>query len=510
MKIKSASRALIIWFSIGVLLCVFTLGGAIGTRKTAAAEETNFVESSLRSEEFLLSGWRLYYDYDFKSFEEQTQDLVDAGMNWIMWAYPWEDKNGNTNPVPDTLEEWSEIDRLYGEMGLKYMIKRGTSASTDRVEKYLEILPYLENCEFLYLADEPSGSALAGCASYLQTLVEAYPEICPYVNLYPSYAGRGILGGSYYDYVRSWVTKAGSENLEYLSFDFYPFRDGDNLYEPSFFSDLEVIRMVAYENGKIKTSGFVQTGSWMGTRRPDAKEIRWQMNAMLAYGFKALNHFCWVSPYPGNESMNDDFPISRVGNKSEYYEDIVDTNWVVRSMGNVLMNYDCSAAYHTDTSVSIGDAMPKSFAFLSEEGGDLIFSNFVSKDGADNQIMIFNKSLTTAYTDKITINALSNVGKVEQFCKAEGRNTDYDYQNVDIENGYFDVDIQPGEAVLFKLTAKQAQPAEDEPVTEQPTPDSEEPSAKSGCGAAVTVRVGGIALLLTAATLILLKKEIGC
>ena len=87
----------------------------------------------------------------------------------------------------------------------------------------------------------------------------------------------------------------GSENMDYLYFDHYPFTQTEDV-RSTYFSDLEVIRDVAYKNGKIKTGGFTQMGSWNGMTRPTEDMARWSMNSLLAYGLKSISHFCWVAP----------------------------------------------------------------------------------------------------------------------------------------------------------------------------------------------------------------------
>lgn len=442
-KIGVVALLLILALTVGV----FT---ALGKEaKTVNAEENerevNFVESDLRNQ-FLLSGWRLYYDFEIRSREAQTQDMIDAGLNWIMWTYPWEDKNGNKLSEPETLEEWKQLDEFYSEFGLKYMLKYGPWGSQIRLNTYLDWGPQLENCEFLYVEDEPNYVHFDYSSEFVQELIKKMPDKVMSVNLLPSYGVQG----DYQKYVQTWVDTAGKENIEYLSFDNYPFRPtGD--YEQNFFSDLEVMRKVAYENGKIKTTGFTQTGSWASTRRPNPTEIRWDMNAMLTYGFKGMNHFCWVSPYPDAEDMHNDFPISKEGNKSEYYEDIVDLNWAVRAMGNVLMNYDCSGAYHTDTRAIGVQYFPDNFILMPSKGGDLIISYLESKDGSEDQIMIFNKSLHNNYKDKIIINGLANVEGIKKFRHTQARTVEHTYDDVDISRGLFDISLAPGEVALYKL-----------------------------------------------------------
>ena len=65
------------------MVSALAITGAYGLM-TAAAEETEEEPMPRNTiDEFLLSTWKAYYNFDIDSYDEQTKGLAEAGMNFI-------------------------------------------------------------------------------------------------------------------------------------------------------------------------------------------------------------------------------------------------------------------------------------------------------------------------------------------------------------------------------------------------------------------------------------------
>ena len=357
--------------------------------------------------EFLIASWISYYDINITSYEEQVADLSRSGVNLAI--HPSTFSNGSSPFGGNSLANLDYYEEVYGKNHSYYLFH-----NLDDVQATAAAVRDTESCVGYYIKDEPSASEFATWADYVQKFSQADPSRFPLVNLYPNYAGTTALGGTYENHVRSWVRTAGAENLRILSYDHYPFTQSEGV-RSTFFSDVEVIRKVAFENGRMSTMGCTQMGSWNGMKRPTPDMARWNVNALLAYGFKNLIHFNWVAPEyvapsDGGEGMLD-FVLSSTGEKTDLYEPMQRVNWQTRQLGNqVLIHVDASHAYHTGTIPEGAEEIPRNFAVSPvEAGAEFIVSVFESKEGGQKYIGLFNKSYDSAVTASFRVDQSSGI-----------------------------------------------------------------------------------------------------
>lgn len=445
----------IIMFSLLVLMSGFMFGTSFKGTEGEGVGETlnNSTKKENLIDEFLISGFLQYYDYSIKSLEEQTKELAESGLNWIdnpSWK--------NTGRNPWTREDWENFNDLANQLNIYYSIDSNIGNAQDATS----LAEGLNKAIGYHIKDEPSAAQFQRYADLYLEYQNLDPTRFGYVNLYPNYAGASNLGGTYSDYVNNWVNTVGASNLEYLYFDHYPFTESENI-RSSYFSDVETIRQVAYDNNKIKTGAYTQMGFWNGMRRPNTDMARWSMNSLISYGIKSISHFCWVGPVyvspPIGEGMRGHV-IESDGTKTELYEVMQRLNWQTRQLGPILMNIDVAHAYHSGD-IPIGtEALPANFLLTPNQKDDnLIFSLAYNEDN-EIYIMLFNKELEGSKTYNINVDKTSGIENITWF-KPDSYDTLPNYLealsepeevNVDFNNGSFQVDLQAGEMRLYKLS----------------------------------------------------------
>ncbi len=435
------------------------------SKPVSAGAET--VASQAWKTEMTVGGWIQFYRTNEVSFDEQVLDLAKSGMNFIPLPDYGSFTVGGEGPFEgvETDEFWQHLDELSQELNMYYTLHKGYNVA-DFAESYATVKD-LANCIGYHMKDEPNAGQLAALAELCRSFKESDPSRIPYVNLYPSYAGATNLGGTYRDYVTNWVNLMG-DKMDMLYFDHYPFTQAEPV-RSSYFSDLEVIRDVAYKNGKIPTGGFTQMGSWNGMRRPSVDEARWSMNSLLTYGLKHISHFCWVAPdhvapENGGEGMND-FVLSASGEKTDLYEPMSILNWQSRQLGKVLMNVDVKHAYHTAKVPTGTEQLPSSFVLQPGNAkDDFIYSIAYSKDTNEPYLLVFNKALDgDAKEYSFTVDTSVGVTGLRYY-----KPTDYTMDTLpdptdlstltapeevdtDVTSGKFTDTFKPGEMKVYKL-----------------------------------------------------------
>lgn len=454
--------ALTLGCAASIAASVLVAGGAVIAPK--AEEETSTKINTV--DEFLLGAWIQYYSEDIKSYKEQTEELARCGMNLIDLPLCFSGSfTASSSSVTNDPDFWNYLQEYTQPINM-YWLYYGSDpynfqASYDDVKD-------LDNCVGYHLKDEPGSALLDSLSETVKEFVAGDPTRIPFVNMYPSYAGATNLGGTYRDYLTKWVNLVGSDYLEYLYFDHYPFTASESV-RSTYFSDLETVRDVAFTNGRMKTGGFTQMGSWNGMTRPTVDMARWSTYSLLAYGMKSLSHFCWVAPAyvapeNGGEGMRD-FVTDYQGNPTDLYDPMTILNWQVRQLGPVFMGMDVKHAYHTYNVPSGTEALPSGFLFQpAKETDDFVYSLAYSKDDSKKYVLVFNKALSGDAKD-YTINVDTNTG-------VQGltyyKPTDYTLETlpdptdlstltapeevyIDVTNGSFTAEFKPGEMKIFKL-----------------------------------------------------------
>ena len=485
-----------------------------------AAYRAQIMANDVTSDDLLIGSWVTFYSFDVDSYEYQLDQMAAAGMNFNIFP-----KNFGSGAMFDAAY-WDDVEAQYAKRNMVYIMNG--SMSEAHIAPGVEYASGKEHCIGYHVVDEPTADRFAEISRLVNIYRQQDQTRYPLINLFPSYAPDWALGGTYYEHVNNFVQTVGAENIEYLSHDYYPFRSGGAVMT-DIFADMEVLRKVAYENGKLKTHAFPQSTAWNGTRMPTENEMRWNVYGYLAYGFKALSWFNLVCPGSSDtegEGFNDSL-IYRDGTirDPEFYDAWSELNWEVRGLSSVLMNLDTVHAYHVMKNVEGVEYLPEDY-FLQPDGrNDFIVSHMESKDGEETYIMLFNKNTKRKANCDFDVSADSGVKWMEYFDPFIG-----EYVPVDISDGSLEDSFRAGEGKLYRLRYDDP-PVEteetteeittEEPATEAPTdpettapateaatteaPTAEETTAaeKSGCGS----MLGGSALLLLGGAALILRKR---
>jgi hypothetical protein len=394
------------------------------------------------TDKFLIGSWVSFYPFEIDSYEFQLDQMKEAGLNFNI--FPAVFGGGMHNA-----ELWEDVERQYAARDMYYCMNGGLRE--ELIPVGVQFAKGKSRCIGYHLVDEPGGAALPRVGEMCRAYREADSTRYPFVNLFPSYVGTAAMEGDYYQYCSRFVREAGEENIEYLSHDYYPFHlNGTAL---GIFGDMEVIRRVAFENGRLRTHGFPQSTAWMGTRMPNIDEMRWNVYAYLAYGFKALSWFNLVCPGKSDtegECFRESV-IYRDGTvrDRQLLRDFGALNAEVHALGDTLMKLDTVHAYHTKGGIAGVELLPEGWLISPVGGEDLVISHMVTKKGDETYIMLFNKSWEQPLTASFRLSEYSGIQGLEYVSPFNGHT-----YPVSVKDGVFTETFRPGEGKLYRLTGE--------------------------------------------------------
>jgi hypothetical protein len=216
---------------------------------------------------------------------------------------------------------------------------------------------------------------------------------------------------------------------------------------------MEIMRRVAWENGRLRTHAFPQSSAWNGIRMPNIDEMRWNVYGYLAYGFKALSWFNLVCP--GNcdtegEGFRDSL-IYRNGTirNPQLFEDFGNLNREILTLGETLMKLDTVHAYHTKADVAGVEKLPADWMITPVRQENFIISQMVTAAGDQTYVMLFNKDWAHEATASFAVSPFSGIESLEYVSPFDGLTT-----TVTPEDGVFTDTFRPGEGKLYKLNGK--------------------------------------------------------
>lgn len=407
-----------------------------------AAYREKLKNHQVTSNDLLIGSWVSFYSFETDSYEYQLDQMAAAGINFNIFP-----RNFGGGSMSDP-SYWDEVEAQYAKRNMVYLMNGGFS--TQYVDAVTKMAQDKAHCIGFHLVDEPGGSALPTVAQVTKAFREADTVRYPFTNLLPSYAGEAWLGGTYRQHIERYVQLCGVENIDYLSHDFYAFQGSGNT-NMGIFADMEVMRSVAYENGKLKTHAFPQSTAWNGMRMPSIDEMRWNVYAYLAYGFKALSWFNLVCP--GNSDTEGegfrDSLIYRDGTirDPELFAAWGELNWEIRGLSDALMNLDTVHAYHTNANFGGVETLPSDFFITPlDSRAELVISYMEAKDGTDSYIMIFNRSLRRKADLDFFVDLSSGVEAIEYLDPYTG-----EYIPMDISEGKMHDSYIKGQGKLYRL-----------------------------------------------------------
>ncbi len=391
---------------------------------------------------FLIGSWVSFYPFEIDSYEYQLDQMAEAGLNFNI--FPAVFGGGMLDA-----ETWNNVEKQYEARDMYYCMNGGLN--DDMLKEGVEYAQGKARCIGYHLIDEPGGGALPNVGHYVRAYREADGTRYPFVNLFPSYVGNAVMEGDYYEYCSRFVREAGIENIEYLSHDFYPFHLGGTAL--SIFGDMEVMRRVAFENERLRTHAFPQSTAWMGTRMSNIDEMRWNVYAYLAYGFKALSWFNLVCPGKSDtegECFRESviYRDGTIRNK-KLLKEFGNLNREVHALGDTLMKLDTVHAYHTKDGIAGVEMLPDDWMITPVGDENFIISHMVTAKGDETYVMLFNNSWEYPVTASFRISEFSGIESMTYVSPFNGN----EYPAT-IRDGILTETFRPGEGKLFKLNGK--------------------------------------------------------
>jgi hypothetical protein len=320
--------------------------------------------------------------------------------------------------------------------------------SATQAQRRAILADYVDHRSFagFFLADEPNTAAFGGLAAIEQALHASAPTAVPYVNLFPNYANAGQLGApSYDDYLADYLRAVPAP---FLSYDFYPF-GSDGSTSPGYFANWASVRAASLR-ADIPAWIFIQAMDFPGRRRPNEAELRWQINASLAYGGTGIQYFCYWSPgSPFGAGL-----LTRDGQRTPLYDVASRINReYLQPVGAQLLPLVSESVEHANESPLPAGAT----AFSPDDyvqaitGAAIIVGRFRARHRADGTrwLLLANRSHSEAAQANVRFG--DRVGAVLRFDPTTSR-----YQPVDggAGPGGVTVALAAGDAQLYLLAAR--------------------------------------------------------
>lgn len=362
--------------------------------------------------------------------EEQYKYLADAQMDLLEY---------NSDPLfynPTTLSTAIEMCDKYGlKLTLfdKSVKDEWLGMSDAAILKIVNKYKDYESVVGFYLKDEPTNANAWGHVA--QVINSAFPGAICQLNMLPAGALEDARG-----HAEDLINAFGAENLRYLSFDQYPFGAAADS-RPGMFGNFELVRSIGLKYG-VDTACYIQAISNYSFRDTDEGEIRYHTSAALAYGFKNLKYFTWMTPVERSENFTDAI-IDRNGQPTEKYTAVCSINASIKKVSDILGVCDAVQIYHTTSQDASTTVIPEDYFIRPSRnsGYDCIVSLMTDRNNGDEYVMIVNKNFNKDMTLTFDITGVTALYDV----------TEGNEQEVVLSEGNFTGDYKAGGFRLYKL-----------------------------------------------------------
>jgi hypothetical protein len=337
-----------------------------------SAAEQRFVQ-----DRFAIGFW--WPPHTSENLEDRYREIADAHFSVVIGT------------AGTTAEEQL---KLCEKFGLRAIVRSDVTADK---------LPESPACWGYILADEPGAAAFPQLAKRAEEIRQKRPGRFGYVNLFPNYASAGQLGTSTYDdHVAKFVEIV---KPEVLSMDHYPAIRPERDTREAYCANLETMRKHSLKAG-VPFWNYFYAMPFNDRLDPTEAQIRWQINASLAYGGKGVLYFCYWTPGKGAKGTGE-FPkggaiITAEGLKTRHYEEARRINAELENWGPTLMQLTNIGVYRVNTGkepgMSLTDAPVKNLQRVgSDPHADFIIGAFLHRDGRRAVLMVNHSYSFTAW-----------------------------------------------------------------------------------------------------------------
>lgn len=279
-----------------------------------------------------------------------------------------------------------------------------------------------------------------------------YPDKMFYVNLNPMYVAESVIKSEYVEHVRLYLDKV---KPKMVSYDFYPLLNisGYAKLHEQFLRNNEIFAQLTSERG-VEFWAFMQSMSYTSDfdrRLPAEADLRFQAYCYMAYGAKALQHFCYQTPPVGKEFRETDYAmIDRDNKPTPIYGYAKTVNAEIKKFDHVYLNFDWKGNMATEGTES--KAVNPNFANLKNaltsherissltSTQDLLSGFFKDKAGYDGFMFVNFTDPAERKSNKISVR-FREADKAVEYAGGEAR-------TVDLTDGVYERELQPGEGIF--------------------------------------------------------------
>ena len=349
--------------------------------------------------------------------DEQYKLIADAGVNWVL---------GAGEETLATVENQAKMLELCAKYGIGMTVSDGnfggslTGKNEAQIAEAVARYKNVPGAYGFYILDEPLNPN-AYLDAYI-ALKKAAPEAYMHLNFLPSgaYGSTEIYKAQMEDWCR--LAAAAGYPQDYLMFDRYPFPlQAGAMDRSGFFSNTRACYEVGLKND-VKTGMYIQTVSQTAAfRRPTDSEIRYEMYAALAFGYKQLSFFTWFTPVNRSEPFADGI-ISADGTPNKHYETVKTINHEILAIGETLVKCDALEVWFNGPDTYGQPSVPADFFVQADKNDSVILSFLRHKETGRNYLMVVNNNYSAAQEVELTfddaIQSLSEVSRADGSLKA--------------------------------------------------------------------------------------------
>ena len=371
--------------------------------------------------------------------DEQYKLLADAGVNWVM---------GAGEETLATVENQKKMLELCAKYGIGMTVSDGNFGGSLLNKNEAQVAAAVARYKNVpaaygfYILDEPFNPN-----AYLNAYVnlkKAAPDAYMHLNFLPSgaYGSEEIYKAQMNDWAR--LTAAAGYPLDYLMFDRYPFPlQAGAMDRAGFFKNVRSCYEVGLKND-VKTGLYIQTVCQeVAFRRPTDSEIRYQMYASLAFGYKQLSFFTWFTPVNRSEPFKDGI-IAPDGTPNKHYETIKTINHEILAIGETLVKCDALEVYFNGPDTYGQPAVPADFFVQADKKDSVILSFLRHRETGRNYLMVVNNNYGAKQEVELTFDkAITSVSEVSR--------TDGSLKALKLNGGKLTVNLPAGDAMLIAL-----------------------------------------------------------
>lgn len=363
--------------------------------------------------------------------DEQFGYLRDAAVDLLEWI---------PDPIYNGKQTMKDMMRLTKKYGIYVTIadldfQDWETKTDDQIRELVRRYRDEPSVAGYFIIDEPLNANIYGRVARIMR--EEDPDCIPQLNLFPIGTAKDYRG-----YAEDWLGSAGPGAVRYLSFDAYPFGAAPGS-DPEMFTNLNEIREIGLRYG-VDTALYIQaTGMEGAYRRLNAAESRYHTSAALAYGFKNLKYFTWMTPVGRSETFLDSIILPN-GKKSDVYDGIAENNKAIKAAGKILGRLDAIEIYHGGPKRNIDTQnIPKDWYLKSVGDENYIVSVMVDRYDGRNYLMLVNKDFENDRTITFQLNGITELKDVTSGAESAAA--------VSIQDGRFSADFKAGGFRLFEV-----------------------------------------------------------